>query len=214
MTTVNTSVTTPSPALALASAAPKKSPWGNIKKSTAAVSLSDIQREEQSRADASLAARMQYVEKGFIGSPTTHEQRETASYVSAVAPSDPVEGTLDDEQLALLLQQEELAAAGHAADAGVYASLIPGIAPQAHSAPTAPATAPVASDATALSDEALAAALQAEFDAEHERAVSAMERRANLFTNRYLGRFHEICNPFSLYKEGCARGHCFHRVER
>jgi hypothetical protein len=66
------------------------------------------------------------------------------------------EGVMDDAELAAMLQREEEIAAG--------------LAP-----------APPMND-----DEALAAALQAEFDEEHERSITALEKKANQFTNGYV----------------------------
>ncbi len=149
----------PTPAGAIA---PKSNPWGAMKKPSApAVSLKDIQRQEQCTADATFAAKLQRKEERAAGFHTQEDEDATLA------------AALQEEESAKALTQSTLATS------------------TSTSTPTSTATATAAPPQHTLYDDAaLAAALQAEFDAEHDSYVTAEERRANLFGSRCVHHAH------------------------
>lgn len=85
---------------------PKKSPWGAPKKPAVTVSLSDIQREEQTSVDAKLATKLQIA-----------EEAHTIAHYPTPAPLPtseqfPQASAIDDSELAARLQEEENRLAG------------------------------------------------------------------------------------------------------
>lgn len=123
---------------------PAGTPWGRPRTAHAAapaLSLAEIQREQQVDEDAALARRMAELER-----------REEEQLAAALAASMQPDNHDEDKD------EEDDAAAGAAA---------------------APAAAAPSADGDADADMAIAQALQAEFDREHDQELAARERLMN-----------------------------------